>query len=137
MNIFTSGSFDPLHSGHIALFEACARLGDLYVGIGNDGSVSRYKHTVYQSQEERLYMVKAIKYVTDASINTGDGFLDYITDPMFMKCDVLVINKDGYSEQVRALCQQLGKILVMMDRLHAPNLPERSSTQIRHDINNH
>lgn len=129
--VFTSGSFDPLHSGHVAFFEECAKLGDLYVGMGKDESITQYKHNVYQPQEERLYMVKALKCVKDASINPGMGFMDYITNPMFRECDILVINEGRLSERVRRLCNYMKKELVVMKRIHAEGLPERSSTEIR------
>lgn len=129
--VFTSGSFDPLHSGHVAFFEECAKLGDLYVGMGKDESITQYKHNVYQPQEERLYMVKALKCVKDASINPGMGFMDYITNPMFRECDILVINEERQSERVRRLCNYLNKKLVVMGRIHADGLPHRSSTEMR------
>jgi len=135
--VFTSGSFDPLHSGHVAFFKECAKLGDLYVGMGSDESVTQYKHKVYQPQEERLYMVKAIRYVTDASINPGSGFSDFVTNPMFQGCDILVVNKERNCKRIRELCDRLDKGLIVMDRIHAKGLPERSSTQIRNDINNY
>ena len=135
--VFTSGSFDPLHSGHVAFFAECAEIGELYVGIGKDDSVTQYKHKVYQPQEERLYMVKSIKYVKDASINPGMGFSDYVNNPMFQACDILIINKERDCKRVRELCDRLNKVLITMDRIHARGLPERSSTQIRNDINNY
>ena len=31
-----TGGFDPIHSGHIALFKEAAKLGELYVGVNSD-----------------------------------------------------------------------------------------------------
>ena len=77
--VFVSGSFDLLHSGHVAFFKEASKYGELYVGIGCDKSIEWLKGRVtICPQEERLYMVKAIKYVKDANINTGMGIVDFI-----------------------------------------------------------
>ena len=41
--VFVSGSFDMLHSGHVAFFEEAASHGDLYVGIGSDKTIEGLK----------------------------------------------------------------------------------------------
>lgn len=70
--VFVSGCYDLLHSGHVEFFRQAAQYGDLYVGIGSDATILDYKHhkTVY-SEQERLFMVKSIRYVKDAYINAG------------------------------------------------------------------
>ena len=72
--VFVSGCYDLLHSGHVEFFRQAAEYGDLYVGIGSDKTIEGYKHhkTIY-SEQERLFMVKAIRYVKDAYINAGSG----------------------------------------------------------------
>ena len=77
--VFVSGCYDMLHSGHVAFFKEASRYGDLYVGIGSDRTIEELKNrkTVY-SEKERLYMVKAIRYVADAYINPGSGMLDFL-----------------------------------------------------------
>jgi cytidyltransferase-like protein len=37
--VFVSGSFDLLHSGHVAFFEEAATYDDLYVGIDSDRTI--------------------------------------------------------------------------------------------------
>jgi len=134
--VFLSGSFDPLHSGHVAFFKKASEYGELYVGIGNDESVSIYKHKVFQPQEERLYMVKAIRYVKDACINTGLGFNDYTLNPLFIECDILIVDTGRFSLYRKELCEKMNKEYIVFDRVHAEGLPHRSSTEFRHDSNN-
>lgn len=38
--VFVSGSYDMLHSGHVAFFEEAASYGDLYVGVGSDKTIA-------------------------------------------------------------------------------------------------
>ena len=72
--VFVSGCYDMLHSGHVAFFEEAASYGDLYVGLGSDKTIFELKaRKTINNNAERLYMVKAIRHVKDAWINTGSG----------------------------------------------------------------
>ena len=132
MRVFVSGSFDLLHSGHIAFFEEASSYGELYVGIGSDISIEFLKNrsTIY-SQEERLYMVKAIKYVKDANINSGMGSEDFMYNPFFVFCDILIVNEDQESEAKKLLCTTTGKQYMVLKRIPHKGLPSRSSTEMR------
>ena len=45
--VLVTGGFDPLHSGHIAYFEAAKKLGDqLVVGINSDAWLVRKKEII-------------------------------------------------------------------------------------------
>ncbi len=100
--VFVSGCYDMLHSGHVAFFKEASKYGDLYVGIGSDSTIENLKKrkTVY-SEKERLYMVKAIRYVTDAFINAGSGMMDFIDTVDRVKPDIFVVNSDGGSDERR------------------------------------
>ena len=70
--VFVSGCYDLLHSGHVEFFRQASQFGDLYVGIGSDATYLEYKHRQPMfPQEERLFMVKSIRYVKEAYINQG------------------------------------------------------------------
>src|SRR3990172_10220188 len=77
--VMVSGSFDLLHSGHIAFLEQAAKYGDLYVAVGSDKTVYDLKGRVpINSQEERLYMLSSLSFVKKAFISRGSGMLDFI-----------------------------------------------------------
>ncbi len=130
--VFVSGCYDLLHSGHVEFFRQAAEYGDLYVGIGSDATVLKYKNheTVYKEQE-RLYMVKSIRYVKDAFINQGSGIMDFIPTVELVKPDILVVNEDGGSEEKRAFCKEKGIEYVVLKRLPAEGLEARSSTSLK------
>ncbi len=130
--VFVSGCYDMLHSGHVAFFKSAAQYGDLYVGIGSDETILHYKNrkTVY-SEKERLYMVKAIRYVTDAYINAGSGIMDFVPTLDIVKPDVFVVNTDGGSEAKRRLCQERGIEYIELDRVPDAGLVARSTTSLR------
>lgn len=136
--VFVSGCYDMLHSGHVAFFKEASRYGDLYVGIGSDKTIEELKHrkTVY-SEKERLYMVKAIRYVTDAFINTGSGMLDFVETMDAVHPDVFVVNSDGGSDEKRRLCAERGIEYVELNRVPDAGLEARSTTSLRSEVKSH
>ena len=115
--VFVSGCYDMLHSGHVAFFKEASKYGDLYVGIGSDSTIENLKKrkTVY-SEKERLYMVKAIRYVTDAFINAGSGMMDFIDTVDRVRPDIFVVNSDGGSDEKREFCKERGIEYVVLER---------------------
>jgi cytidyltransferase-like protein len=130
--VFVSGCFDMLHSGHIAFFKEASTYGDLYVGIGSDATVSDLKgRQTINSEQERIYMINAIKYVTKAFVNSGSGMLDFKEDLEKLKPDYFIVNEDGFSPSKEELCNELNIELKNLKRIPDAGLPERSTTAIR------
>lgn len=136
--VFVSGCYDMLHSGHVAFFKAAAQYGDLYVGIGSDATIEQLKNrkTVY-SERERLYMVKAIRYVTDAYINPGSGLMDFVETVERVKPDIFVVNSDGGSAIKQEFCRQRGIEYVELERVPEAGLEARSTTSLRREARSH
>lgn len=62
--IVVTGGFDPLHSGHIAYFEAARGLGDrLIVGVNSDEWLSRKKGRSFMPIKERATIIGALEVV--------------------------------------------------------------------------
>lgn len=130
--VFVSGCYDMLHSGHVAFFKEAARYGDLYVGIGSDATIFQLKaRRTICAEAERLYMVKAIRYVKDAFINTGSGMMDFIETVDRVKPDIFVVNEDGSTETKRQFCAERGIEYVVLQREPDAGLEVRSTTSIR------
>lgn len=130
--VFVSGCYDLLHSGHVEFFRQAAEYGDLYVGIGSDSTILKYKNhqTVYKEQE-RLFMVKSIRYVKDAFINQGSGIMDFVPTIDIVKPDILVVNEDGSNDDKRRFCEEHGIEYVVLKRTPAEGLEARSSTSLK------
>lgn len=130
--VFVSGCYDMLHSGHVRFFEEASRLGDLYVGIGNDANILALKNRpTANSEQERLYMVRAVRYVKEAWINSGMGKMDFVKEVEALRPDFFFVNHDGWSEEKERFCSERGIRLVVADRIPAQGLPARSTTAIR------
>ena len=94
--VMVSGCYDLLHSGHIAFFNQAATYGDLYVAIGSDKTVFELKgQSPINTQDERLYMIKAVGCVKDAFISKGSGMLDFKQELIDLKPDYFIVNTDG------------------------------------------
>ena len=130
--VFVSGCYDLMHVGHIAFFKEASSYGDLYVGIGSDATIRDLKgHEPVNSEHERLFMVGAIRYVKDARINTGSGFLDFEADIRGLRPDILIVNEDGNSQAKIEICDELGIDYIVLNRVPEPGLPARSTSAIR------
>ena len=130
--VFVSGCYDMLHSGHVAFFKEAASYGDLYVGIGSDATIRELKdRKTINTERERLYMVKAIRYVKDAFVNSGSGMLDFAEDVIRLKPDIFFVNSDGYTPGKKRFCEEHGIELVVSKRVPEEGLPTRSTTALR------
>ena len=133
--VFVSGCYDMLHSGHVAFFKEASQYGDLYVGIGSDETIRNLKNrqTIY-SEKERLYMVKAIRYVKDAVINRGSGMMDFVESVDIIKPDYFVVNTDGGSEEKKRFCKERGIEYIELQRIPEQGLKARSTTSLRSEV---
>lgn len=132
--VFVSGCYDMLHSGHVAFFQEAASHGDLYVGIGSDKTIYQLKNRkTINTEQERLYMVKALRCVKDAWINSGSGIMDFEKEVAALKPDIFFVNTDGFSPAKQEFCDRLGIRLVVSQRLPQAGLPPRSTTALRQE----
>lgn len=76
-------------------------------------------------------MVKSIRYVTDAFINSGSGIMDFVPTLDIVNPDVFVVNEDGGSEEKRKLCEERGIEYVVLSRDPHEGLTARSSTALK------
>ena len=133
--VFVSGCYDMLHSGHVAFFKEASQYGDLYVGIGSDETIEKLKkRKTVNKENERLYMVKAVKYVKDAYINRGSGMIDFIDTVDLVKPDIFIVNSDGGSDEKRNFCRERGIKYIELDRIPEEGLDARSTTALRNEV---
>lgn len=64
--VAVSGGFDPLHIGHVRMFEAAKKLGDKLVVILNcDNWLIKKKRYILMKENERKEILQAIRYVDE------------------------------------------------------------------------
>jgi cytidyltransferase-like protein len=131
--VLVTGCFDWFHSGHVRFFEETSRLGDLYVIVGHDENVRLLKgegHPLFPEYERR-YMVGSIRFVKQALISSGHGWMDAEPEIEAIKPDMYVVNEDGDKPEKEAFCREHGLEYVVLKRIPAAGLPRRESTHLR------
>jgi cytidyltransferase-like protein len=132
--VVVTGCYDWLHSGHVRFFEEVSELGDLYVVVGHDANVRHLKgegHPLF-SQEERVYMVQSVRYVTQAHLTSGWGWMDAEPEiTQVIRPQLYAVNEDGDVPEKRVFCEQHGLEYVVLRRKPKEGLPRRESTNLR------
>jgi len=132
--VFVSGCFDMLHSGHIAFLEEAAQFGNVYVGLGSDETVFNLKGRYpVNNQDERKYMIDALGCVKESCINTGNGFIDFISELQEVKPDIFVVNEDGNTQAKEEVCRRFGIEYKVLKRIPHRDMPIRSTTALREE----
>lgn len=68
--VIASGYFNPVHMGHINMFNKAKKMGDrLFVIVNNDAQVTIKGGVAFMGQNERLNIIKNIKSVDEAFIS--------------------------------------------------------------------
>ena len=132
MTVYTVGTFDLLHIGHLDLLEYCATLGDKFiVGVASDAVVGSYKRNVpVIPLDQRMRMLKALKCVDDVvSYDT----LEYVKNCKDLDIDIFVIGEDWgdkpHNIAVEKFLKSKGKKIVQVSYN-----PQTSSTKIKQNV---
>jgi cytidyltransferase-like protein len=131
--VLVTGCYDWLHSGHVRFFEEASEYGDLYVVVGNDANVRHLKgegHPLFP-QDLRRYMAASIRFVHQALITSGWGWMDAEPEIEKLRPDIYLVNEDGDKPEKRAFCVEHGLEYVVLKRLPKEGLERRSSTDLR------
>ncbi|MBW1752480.1 MAG: D-glycero-beta-D-manno-heptose-7-phosphate kinase [Deltaproteobacteria bacterium] len=131
--VMTNGCFDLLHAGHIMLFSASKKLGDvLIVAIDDDDSVRglKGKGRPAISARERVRVISALDTVDYVVVFSSQELSKLIE---IIRPDVLTKGSNYTSEEVfgRELVEQLGGRVVLI-----PVTEKISSTRIINNIRN-
>jgi D-beta-D-heptose 7-phosphate kinase/D-beta-D-heptose 1-phosphate adenosyltransferase len=112
--VAVSGGFDPVHVGHVRMFEAARKLGDeLVVILNNDHWLRKKKHHVFMPQQERREVVAAFRYV-DRVVLTGHGpdpdDMSVARELRRLKPDVFANGGDRFAENTPEVgaCREIG-----------------------------
>jgi len=131
--VVVTGCYDWFHTGHVRFCEEVSAYGDLYVVVGNDRTIRQLKGEGHPliGEAERRYVVGAVRFVTQALISSGEGWLDADPEIRVLKPDVYAVNEDGDKGGKREYCAKLGIQYLVLKRTPAPGLPRRTSTDLR------
>ena len=131
--VLVTGCYDWFHTGHVRFFEEVSELGDLYAVVGHDANIRLLKgegHPMFD-ERQRQYMVGSIRYVTEALVSTGHGWLDAEPEIERIRPDIYAVNEDGDKAEKRQYCEKHSIEYVVLKRVPKEGLPRRESTNLR------
>jgi cytidyltransferase-like protein len=132
--VFVSGCFDMLHSGHVRFLEKAAKYGDVYLALGSDRTLIGLKgRAPVTTEQERKYMLEAVRHVKRCIISRGTGILDFVEELKRIQPDIFIVNEDGNTPVKAELCRRLGIRYVVLQRDPHEGLPARSTTSLRQE----
>jgi len=131
--VIVTGCYDWFHTGHVRFFEEVSELGELYVCLGHDANIRLLKgegHPMFPEQERR-FLVQSVRFVHQALITSGHGWLDAEPEIQRIRPDIYAVNDDGDRPEKRNYCQSHGIEYRVLRRTPKPGLPRRQSTDLR------
>ena len=132
MTVYTVGTFDLLHVGHLALLEYCKTLGDIVaVGVASDEVVNSYKPNVpIIPLEQRMEMLKALGCV---DIVRPYYELEYVSGCKELNPGIFIIGEDWgdnpHNLEVETYLKSEDKKIIQVSYN-----PKTSSTKIKQNV---
>jgi glycerol-3-phosphate cytidylyltransferase len=129
--VFTPGTWDMFHVGHLNLLKSAKALGDiLIVGIKTDELVFKDKgHHPLMSYEDRVAVLESCKYV-DLVIPEDEIDRDHLLEKV--DADILAVGDDWWEQKVRG-----HDYMIANNRrvVYLPYTTGRSSSILRKSLN--
>ena len=119
--VFTGGTFEVIHPGHIYTIQQAKRLGDILVAVvARDATVRRRKgRDPIVSEEERRKVLAAVRYVDAALLGSEANIYDTLER---VRPDIVALGYDQYHPE-EEIAREAGRrgIKLSVVRLRSPN----------------
>ncbi len=110
--VVVGGTFEILHPGHLEFLKFASQFGDLYVIVSRDENAERFKgRKVVIPQDQRLEIVRSIKYVKDAII----GESNILEGVKKLSPDIVVLGPDQNGE-IESKLKEMGIKVIRMEK---------------------
>jgi glycerol-3-phosphate cytidylyltransferase len=136
LRLYTGGTFDLFHSGHVNFLKHCKKISDtVIVSLNSDDFVERYKGSKpIISYEDRKEVLLSCKYVDKVVRNTNGE--DSKPTILSVKPDIIAIGDDwakkNYYDQMNFTQDWLDQNNITL--VYIPYKNGISSTQIKKDM---
>lgn len=93
LKIYTGGTFDLFHAGHINFLRECSKLGEVWVSLNTDEFIAAYKgKPPVLSYQDRFAVLEACRYVD--CIVPNEGGADSKLSILSVKPNIIAIGSD-------------------------------------------
>lgn len=119
--VIVSGYFNPLHKGHLELFEKAKKQGDILIVIVNNDKQRELKGSkFFQDEEERIKIIRALRVVDIAWLSidedkTQNATLRMLVNKFFGTLELAFANGGDQNNDTipeRKLCEQFNIELI-------------------------
>lgn len=132
LKVYTGGTFDLLHSGHVNFLKRCSQMGSVTVSLNTDEFIESYKGKApIATYEERKAVLEALRYVDKVIPN--DSGEDSKPAILSAKPDIIAIGSDwarrDYYSQMQFTQDWLDEHNIML--IYIPYTSGISTTEIK------
>jgi cytidyltransferase-like protein len=119
--VIVSGYFNPLHKGHLELFEKAKEVGDILIVIVNNDLQRELKGSeFFQDEDERIQIIRALSVVDMAWISidkdsTQNASLKMLVDKFYGTMKLAFANGGDQNNNTipeKAICRQFNIELI-------------------------
>lgn len=135
--VYTGGTFDLFHAGHVNFLKKCALLGTVIVSLNSDEFILEYKgKQPAMSFDDRASVLRSCVYVSDVILNVGGH--DSRASIESVRPDIIAIGSDWARKDYH---KQMGFNQDWLDErdislIYIPYTRGISSTEIKKRISN-
>lgn len=135
LKVYTGGTFDLIHSGHVNFLRRCAEIGDVTVVLNTDEFIEQYKgKPPVMTYDERFAVLSEFRCIKNIFPNIGgkDSTMAILeVDP-----DIIAIGSDWARKDY---CKQMGFDQDWLDErdislMYIPYTPGISTTELKRRI---
>lgn len=112
--VAVSGGFDPLHIGHVRMFEAARKLGDkLVIILNNDNWLKDKKGFSFMREDERAELIQSLPFVDRVVVTDHKRFdtdRSVVAALRKVRPDIFANGGDRFADNIPefAVCEELG-----------------------------
>lgn len=115
MKVYTGGTFDCFHAGHVNFLRACSEFGKVCVSVNTDEFIEEFKgRPPIMRVDERTAVLRACKYVDTVILNVGGP--DSKPAIMHAMPDIIAIGTDWHGRNY------LGQLGIDTEFLYTNNI---------------
>lgn len=135
LTVYTGGTFDLIHSGHVNFLRRCAEIGDVTIALNTDEFITEYKgKPPIMSYDERFTVLSEFRSVRNIFPNEGGA--DSKPTILRAKPDIIAIGSDwarkDYYKQMGFTQDWLDELDINL--MYIPYTPGISTTELKRRI---